>query len=467
VSCAKPAEDTVFQRPNVVVILVDDLGARDVGFMGSTFYETPHTDALAADGMHFTQAYAAHPVCSPTRAALLTGRDPARLGITQWLPGFRAVEPLLRDPPIPTELALEETTLAEVFRSAGYVTFFAGKWHLGEDPAYWPENQGFDFNIGGFSRGAPPGGYFAPYENPRLPDGPDGEFLTERLGRETTTFIRDHADQPFFVYLSFYTVHTPIQPTPAHGDRFRAKAAALPASLPTQDERYGAQTLQGQDNPDYASMVAAFDDVVGAVRETLETSGLADNTIIVLASDNGGAATGFAERKPGPTSNAPLRAGKGWLYEGGIRTPLIIRAPGLTEPGSVSDALITSTDLFPTVVSLAGLLPPSDQVIDGQDYAAYLAGEEPPDRGAIVWHFPHYNARGWRPGTAIRLGDWKLITFYETGEQELFNLVDDPFETTNLSDQYPDVTARLNSAQDAWRKDTGALMPTRAGPPVE
>lgn len=460
-ACALPAENSMPQaKPNVVVFLVDDLGWKDVGFMGSTFYETPHIDALAHKGMKFTQAYASHPVCSPSRAAFMTGKDPARLQITDWIPGFKAKDPKLKTPEIELQLSLDETTIAEVFQAADYKTLFTGKWHLGETEEYWPEFHGFDVNIGGHNRGAPPGGYFSPYKNPRLSDGPKGEFLTERLGEETAEFIEQNAAESFFVYHSFYSVHTPIQADPKRLDYYKAKAEKIGAELELGREgRYESISNLKQNNPQYATMVSAVDDVVGKIVQVLEEQGILDNTIIVFASDNGGLSTGQASKKNRPTSNEPLKAGKGWLYEGGIRTPLFVFAPHANSSGKSSDAVIRSVDIMPTLMGLAGITRP-DLEFDGSDFSELLKGGDQPAAIPYVWHFPHYHAAGWRPGSAIRDGNWKLILHYETGEVELFDLENDPYEMRNVAKENGAEVQRLKTLHKAWQIKMDAKLPS-------
>ena len=331
-------QDKPEKKPNFVFILVDDLGWADIrANYADTFYETPHLDDMAAMGMRFTQAYAAHPVCSPTRAALMTGKHPNRVNITDWIPGFNRDRDnwLLETPAINHELALGETTLAEKFKEGGYQTFFIGKWHLGEEDQYWPEHQGFDINIGGWSVGAPQlkkgeaNGYYAPYGNPRLEDGPEGEYLTNRLTAESIQLIRKNQDNPFLLYLSFYTVHTPIQAAPERHDYFLEKKETLqpPADQAAYRSEGVGKTKLIQDNAAYASMVSAMDDNVGKILQALKDTGLEDDTWVILTSDNGGLSTLFTEGAP--TANGPLRAGKGWCYEGGIRVPLIIKGPGI------------------------------------------------------------------------------------------------------------------------------------------
>jgi arylsulfatase A-like enzyme len=443
-------------RPNVLLFLVDDLGWADLGVQGSTFHETPALDRLAASGMRFTDAYAASPVCSPTRAAVMTGRHPVRVGITDWIPGADPRDRKLLGPDDRHELPLEETTLAEALKEAGYATFFAGKWHLG-DTGFFPEDQGFDVNLGGHHRGSPPGGYYAPFENPKLEDGPEGEYLTDRLADETIAFVQGQAarEAPFFAMLSFYTVHTPIQASRRHVAHFEEKAAELFAGEepdPTL-ERDGLTRMR-QDRPDYASMVRAMDENVGRVLGALERLGIADDTVVVFTSDNGGLST--LRRPRAPTSNLPLRAGKGWCYEGGIRVPFIVRAPGVTSPGSTSPVPVVSMDVFPTVLELAGLPLQPARHVDGQSLVPLLRGEDALDRDALYWHFPHYHGSMWTPGGAIRAGDWKLVELDEYGEVELYNLRDDLGERNELSAQHPETRDRLLAALHAWQEELGA-----------
>jgi arylsulfatase A-like enzyme len=448
--------------PNVVLFLVDDLGWADLGVQGSTFYETPAVDQLAATGMRFTDAYAASPVCSPTRAALLTGRHPVRVGITDWIPGADPRDRKLLGPDDRHELPLEETTLAEALGDAGYATFFAGKWHLG-DVGFFPEDQGFDVNVGGHHRGSPPGGYYAPYENPKLEDGPEGEYLTDRLADETIGFVEEHTasrpGEPFFAMLSFYTVHTPIQASRRHVGHFEEKAARLfpdptPEPLP---EREGL-TRARQDRPDYASMVRAMDENVGRVLEALDRLGVADDTLVVFTSDNGGLST--LGRPNAPTSNHPLRSGKGWCYEGGIRVPFIVRAPGVTRPGSTSPVPVVSMDIFPTLLELAALPLRPEQHVDGRSLVPLMSGGDTLGREALYWHFPHYHGSTWTPGGAIRAGEWKLVELDESGEVELYNLKDDLGESHELSTAHPETRDRLLAELHAWQRELGAKKAT-------
>lgn len=455
------AEPIAPQRPNVLFILADDLGWTDLGCFGSSFYETPHLDALAADGVRFNQAYAACPVCSPTRASILTGKYPARMGTTDW---FGAPQPdaarlldRMKDLPLlPApyleHLPLEEFTLAEACREGGYATFFAGKWHLGGE-GFFPENQGFDINKGGNHRGSPPS-YFSPYKNPQLPDGPEGEHLPDRLASETCAFIEQHRKRPFLAYLSLYSVHTPLKGRPDLVEKYEKKAAALPADLPEWGEEGERKVRLVQRHAVYAAMVEAMDAAVGKVIESLKALELYNNTIIVFTSDNGGLSTSEGH----PTSNLPLRAGKGWLYEGGIRVPLVYRVPG-TAGGRVVHAPVSSQDHLPTLLELAGLPRPAGPV-DGVSLATILHGADTTERDTLFWHYPHYGNQGGSPGGAIRAGDWKLIVHFEQRPAELYNLAEDPGEHRDRATEFPDKVAELRAHLEAWQVETGARFPS-------
>ncbi len=444
--------------PNILIVLADDLGWADVGCYGSSFYDTPNIDQLAASGVRFTQAYAAASVCSPTRAALLTGRHPVRVDITDWIPGMHPSNPFVcrfRKIEDRSDLALTEVTIAELLRDHGYQTWHVGKWHLGGEGCL-PTDQGFDVNIGGGHFGHPPRGYFSPYHIPSLSDGPPGEYLGERLSDEAVRLIerRDPA-RPFFLHYADYNVHTPLHANPRRIAAARAKVGALPPSPPPIPERSMLSRAR-QDHPEYHSMVAAVDDAVGRLMERLDNLGLASHTIVVFTSDNGGLCT---SRSPGPTSNLPLRAGKGWLYEGGIRVPLIIRAPGITRPGTVCESPAITMDLLPTLLELAGLPPRPDLHCDGISLVPALRGAPPPAERRLVWHYPHYHGSGWCPGAAIRLGDWKLIEFYEEDRVELYRLSDDPGEQRNLADLEPERASQLRRQLAAWQREFHARMP--------
>lgn len=447
-------------KPNIVFFLVDDLGWADIGCFGSKFHETPHIDAMAASGMKFTDGYAACPVCSPTRASIMTGRHPVRVDITDWIPGStvaRAYNPKFQQVDDRDNLALEEVTIAEMLKQNGYQTFFAGKWHLG-DEGHLPTDQGFDFNVGGHHRGSPPGGYYSPFKNPYLPDTSDREYLTERLTKESVSFLNDRdADKPFLLYLSYYNVHTPIQPYEKRIDHYTAKVNEQFGDTTSEPiKEYRGLSRSRQDNPELASMVAAVDDSVGTISETLKALGLADNTIVIFFSDNGGLCT---LARPGPGSNLPLRSGKGWLYEGGIREPMIIKAPGVTKPGTVCETPVISTDFFPTLLELAGLPLQPNLHADGVSLLPLLKGEELSTNRPLCWHYPHYHGSTWTPGAAIRDGDWKLIELYEFGKTELYNLKDDLGEQHELSATHPDKLAELKAKLAEWQKTMKATMP--------
>lgn len=444
-------------RPNIVFFLVDDLGWADTGVYGSEFHETPHIDALAASGTRFTNAYAACPVCSPTRASILTGRHPVRVGITDWIKGrptSRVTNPRFQHVYDRDELALEEITLAELLADHDYQSCFLGKWHLGGE-GFLPTDQGFDLNIGGFHVGSPPGGYYGPWKNPYLKSKRKGEYLTERLTDESIAFMKQRdAQRPFLLYLSYYNVHTPIQPDVKTVEHFRAKAADF-TEAPAPLTEHRGQTRTRQDNPEYASMVAAVDRSVGRVLRALDELQLQDNTIVCFFSDNGGLST---LARPGPTSNLPLRAGKGWLYEGGIREPMLIRAPGVTRPGQISDEPVCSTDFVPTLLELAGLPLRPILHADGVSLVPVLAGESVAPR-ALYWHYPHYHGSTWTPGAAMRDGRWKLIELYEFDEVELYDLQADPGEQQDLSDTHPERLATMRKQLRDWQSNMQAMMP--------
>lgn len=447
---AAPAADT--SKPNFIFILIDDLGYSDLGCYGSKFYRTPNLDRMAAQGMKFSAAYAAGPVCSPTRASILTGKYPARLHLTDWLPGRpdRPDQRLAR-PPFRQELPLEEVTLAEKLEAAGYITAHVGKWHLGGE-GFEPQRQGFDINIAGDYTGTPLS-YFAPFKGkgrdgkerlmPGLESAKDGEYLTDRLTTEAERIIEANRDKPFFLYFAHYAVHTPL----------KAKADYV-AKYPAVTNTPGQQT-----NVIYAAMVESIDESVGRILKKLDELKLAEKTVVIFTSDNGGLATGEGPNTP-PTINAPLREGKGWLYEGGIRVPLLARWPGVIPPGSTNSTPVSSVDYLPTLLELAGVMASPDEVVDGVSLAPLFkqTGELP--ARPLFWHYPHYANQASKPGGVIREGDFKLIEFYETGRVELFDLKQDFRENQNLVEDLAHA-ARVKSLRtklDAWRSDTGAQM---------
>ena len=452
-------------RPNVVFILADDLGWCDLGIEGSRFYESPYLDRLARGGMRFTQGYAACQVCSPSRASILTGKYPPRHGVTDWIgaPAGAAWRELGRHSRLlPAEyecsLRADEITFAEVFRRAGYRTLFAGKWHLGDTGAD-PEDFGFQINKGGWRVGSPMGGYFAPWDNPKLEPGSDGESLPLRLGRETVRFISDHRDQPFLAYLSFYSVHGPIQTSRDRWERFRAKAAAQGVARQRNRFRFdGSRPVRlVEDCPVYAGMIEAMDEAVGLVLDALERFGLAENTVVCFTSDNGGASTGDAFS----ASMLPLRGGKGRQWEGGIREPLYVRFPGVVEPGTTCEVPVSGIDFYPTLLELAGLDAPAEQVIDGRSMVPLLRGRHDPaiSERDLFWHYPHYGNQGGDPSSMIRSGPWKLIHYHEDGHHELYHLESDPGERHDvLNDQRATADALWLRVQ-RWLDETGAKFP--------
>ncbi len=449
-------------KPNILFILVDDLGWADLGYTGSKFYETPNIDKLASSGLVFTDAYAPSPVCSPTRAAIMTGKYPARLNLTDYIPGNRHYGPhknqKLASDPFKLQLDLEEYTIAEAFKDAGYSTFFAGKWHIGEEEKYYPHHQGFDINKGGNKTGHPSGGYFAPYNNPQLEDGEEGEYLTDRLTDETIDFIRKNKDNHFFSFLSFYTVHLPMQGKPEKVEKYRDKLSEMNYSGKEFIKKGDTYHKQWQNMPHYAAMVESMDENVGRLLQFLEQENLSENTIVVFTSDNGGMS--ISNRTDNiPTTNLPLRAGKGYLYEGGIREPLIIRWPGKIENGTITDFPATGTDLYPTLLDVAGIQLKPQQHKDGISLKPLLEGREMDER-PLFWHYPHYSGGlGGRPSGAVRSGDYKLIEFFEDNHIELYNLKNDIEEKTDLSKTQPEKAHELKQLLHQWRKDVGAQMP--------
>ncbi|MEW6305491.1 MAG: sulfatase, partial [Verrucomicrobiota bacterium] len=433
-------------------------GWTDLGCYGATFYETPHLDRLAKEGARFTQAYAACPVCSPTRASIITGKYPQRTGVTDYIGGAQpekwARNTKHRPAPYSERLALEESTLAEALKEAGYATFYAGKWHLGPE-GFWPENQGFDVNKGGIDRGGPYGGkrYFSPYGNPRLEDGPDGEHLPDRLATEAAKFIEANQSKPFLVYFPFYSVHTPLMAREDLRLKYEEKRKRL--GLEAKFGREGERDVRlVQEHAVYAGMVEAMDLAVGKVLKKLDDLGLAKNTIVFFTSDNGGLSTSEGS----PTSNLPLRAGKGWLYEGGIREPLIVRWPGVVKAGSVIDAPVISPDFYPTILEATGAKARAK--LDGVSLVSLLKGGAAPKERGLFWHYPHYGNQGGAPGAAIRRGDWKLIEWFEEGRVELFNVARDIGEKNDLAAAEPARVKQLRAELRAWQKEVGAKFST-------
>lgn len=449
------ANVSLAKAPNVVLILVDDLGWADVGAYGSDLHQTPHVDRLAHEGMLFTDAYAACHVCSPTRSSIMTGKYPGRSNVTDWITGHNKPFAKLATPDWTQEMRPEEVTLAEELRSAGYKTIHIGKWHVGEEPRHWPESQGFDENIAGWKVGSPAahggGGYFSPYGNPFLEDGPEGEYLTERLAEEASSFIRENAedDQPFFLNFWLYNVHTPLQ---AIADKVaKYEALAKPDGV--------------HSNPVYAAMVEHMDDAVGRVLNALQEAGVADDTIVIFSSDNGGLCGNFENNRQKVTQNGPLRSGKGDMFEGGVRVPLIVKWPGRVAAGQTSGELAISPDLYSTILDLSSVKNPADfsADIDGASLKQPLLGLGSTGREAIFWHYPHYHPEGARPHSAIRKGDWKLIHVYEEATPRLYNLKNDIGEKVNLFASRPAKGAELMNDLNQWRQEVAAQDPVFNG----
>ena len=438
------------KKPNVVFILVDDLGWNDLGYTGSTFYETPNIDSLSRQSFEFNYAYSASPVCSPTRASIMTGKHPARINITDWIPGLDPQNRPLLGPKDNHQLPKNEITIAEKMKELGYKTFYSGKWHLGSK-GYYPENNGFDINIGGFEKGSPMGGYYSPYKNPKLSDGPNGEYLTDRLTSESISIIEKNKDLPFFLFLSFYNVHTPIQPNLDYVEHFEKKLQKIDDKKPLVRKEGNAISLLNQLNPNYASMLYSVDKNIGILIDYLKKNNLYENSLIIFTSDNGGLST--LGKVISPTSVYPLRAGKGWLYEGGIRIPQLIKAPGKSKNIKI-DQLTVSYDLYPTILDYVG--DSTELLIDGKSLMPVMEGKSEMDRNEIFWHFPHYHGSLWKPGSAIRYGNWKLIEHFENNKLELFNLKNDEGEMTDLSLNYPEKTQDLLNRLNNLRKETNA-----------
>lgn len=428
---AEPGAQASKRPLNFVFILMDDMGWMDLGCYGSRFYDTPNIDALASQGIRFTSAYAACCVCSPTRASILTGKYPARLHITDWIPGGNDPKGKLRPPSFRQELPLEERTIAAALKEAGYATASIGKWHLGKPP-FDPQHHGFDLNFAGEDRGHP-ASYFYPYNGPDIKTGEPGDYLTDRLTDEALAFIEQSKDKPFFLYLPHYAVHAPFQ---AKADLIRKYQDRVRPDDPQNSAVYGA-------------MVESSDQSVGRIMRKLDELGIAEHTVVIFTSDNGG----FLRA----TANGPWRKGKGTLYEGGLRVPLIIRWPDAAKPGTVCDTPVISNDFFATILEASGIRAPHG---DGSSIVPLIEHGTPPQRDALYWHYPHYHQPPAAPSGAIRCGDFKLIEFYEDGRVELYNLKDDPSERNDLVSVMPEKAVELKHQLHQWLKDVDAQMPT-------
>lgn len=464
------------QRPNIIVILADDLGWADLQSYGSTFYETPHLDKLALSGIRFTHNYATSPVCSPTRASIMTGKYPTKTGVTDWIRGRQEdgkampYEKLIAQPTA-YQLALEEKTISEYAFEQGYKTFFAGKWHLGEEEKYWPDYQGFETNIAGWSKGSPTGrindstgGFFTPYKNPKLSDGPAGEYLTDRLTNECITFIEKNKQTPFFLFYSLYAVHNPMQAPAALIKKYELKQKQLGLQNKdrfAKDEEWmkaenGWRRRLVQDHPVYAAMVENMDWNIGRIVEKLQQLNLDDNTLIIFTSDNGGLSTAEGS----PTTNGPLRAGKGWLYEGGVRVPLIMYWKGRIVAGSIADLPVTTADFYPTIAKAINENYQQPKSIDGENIFKMLAKPQAYLNRNLIWHYPHYSNQGGKPGAAIREGNFKLIYYYEDQSVELYDVVNDIAEKNNIASVNLKLSERLKKKLLKWLKENNTVQPT-------
>lgn len=433
------AQDVEQRRPNIVLIMIDDLAWMDLACQGNLLVDTPNIDRLATQGMRLTDAYAAAPVCSPTRASIVSGQSPARLHLTTHIPDGHQPKGCTLYPPEDTRdrLPLETVTIAERLKEAGYATAFLGKWHLSGrgwgDEEFFPDRQGFDVNIGGCGFGGP-SGFFHPYRFPNLKSEVEGEYLPDRLADEAIAWMESKKGQPFMMFLWNYTVHWPVAAKADVFEKYKDRNALV--------------------NKEYGAMVECMDQAIGRVITAIDEMGLAEDTLIVFTSDNGG----FS----GVTSNAPLRESKGYLYEGGIRVPMIVRWPGRVEEGVLCDTPVVTTDLYPTFLQVAGLKPSSEKPLDGESLIPLWTGKGKPSRDMIGFHFPNY---AWhkdnRLGSAIRSGDYKLLKWYDDGSTELYNLKDDLSEKNDLTAAMPEKSAELEKKLDAWLKDVDAAMPVR------
>lgn len=433
------ADTNLRQSPNIVIFLIDDMGWGDLGCYGDTFHETPNIDQLARESVRFTNAYAGAPVCSPSRAAILTGKAPARLHLTQWIPGTFYPHKQLLEAPTPLHLAGNVPTIANLLKKAGYRTAAMGKWHLGGE-GYLPEDFGFDVNIAGDNHGHPPS-YFGPYHFHNLTGFTQQDYLTDVLTDKMDAFVQDAADKgPFFLYMAEYSVHMPLEAKQAMIEKYRRKNGG-----------------KNEPDPVYAAMIESTDIALGSLRKVLQRAGVGDNTIILLTSDNGG--VGFQGRNLHLIAdNGGLRGGKGYLYEGGIREPLLVHWPGVTRPGTVCDVPVSGLDFMPTILQMADAGPVPNPC-DGTSLASLLRGAGAPSRDTLYWHYPHYSDQGGTPGGAIREGDWKLIEFFEDNHLELYDLALDPREEYNLASSFADKAFDLSKKLKTWRTSLNAAMP--------
>lgn len=460
---------TTTSKPNIIFILIDDMGYKDLSCYESTFYETPFIDSLAHEGMLFTDGYASCPVCSPSRASIMSGKYPANIGVTDWIDHSKKCHPahgILVDAPYIDHLPLEEISIAKALSNQSYQTWHVGKWHLGKE-SYYPEKHGFQVNIGGCHYGNPYNGYFSPYDIPTLENGPEGEYLTDRLTDETIKLIKNRdTSSPFYLNLCYYAVHTPIQAKENQIHKYEQKRIALGIDkkdelivgehFPCYHKRHEHVTRRViQGDASYAAMIENLDWNVGRLLSALKEAGIDEDTLIIFTSDNGGLSTAEGS----PTCNAPLNEGKGWMYEGGVRVPLLVRWPNFISPGTICNEPVTSPDFYPTLLEASNspLMPKQHQ--DGVSILPLLEGRDKIEREALYWHYPHYGNQGGTPGSSIRMGNYKLIEFFETGKCELYDLTKDVSEEHNLIDELPEKVSLLKDKLEKWRFKMEAKIP--------
>lgn len=453
-------------KTNIVFILIDDMGWKDLACYGSEYYESSNIDRLSKEGITFSNAYAASPVCSPSRASILTGRYPARVQVTDWIGAHTRGKVI--DADYLRQLPLEEVTIAKTLKNVGYATWHVGKWHLGSEK-YYPENHGFDVNIGGCHIGHPINGYFSPYKIENLEDRECGEYLNDRLTNEAIGLIENRdKSKPFFLNLWHYAVHTPIQAKEEDIEYFKQKAKKLGIdkvealvegeNFPCDHKKHMRVTRRViQSSPEYAAMIYNLDMNIGRVIDKLESEGILEDTVIVFTSDNGGLSTAESS----PTCNFPLSEGKGWAYEGGVREPLIVYWKNKINQGTTSDKIVTSTDFYPTLLDIAKINTDEDQCIDGESFYKALFNNTEERQNPVFWHYPHYGNQGGSPYSAVRRGKYKLIYFYEDEKSCLYNLEDDIGEDNDISNENESLSKELLLILNNWIKDVGAKIPEK------
>lgn len=463
INCSQKEEVIPQSKPNVLFIIADDFGAHDMSAFGSDFYETPNLDSLAFQSMIFTNGYASARVCSPSRASIMSGKSPARHGITDWIGAPAGEEWRNRErhtkllpPDYQRSLPHDYTVLPEALKDEGYTTFFAGKWHLGGEGSY-PEDHGFDFNQGGFESGGPyTGGYFSPFSNPKMEDYPDeaGISYSSKLANETSNFIEGSSEEPFFAFLSFYAVHAPIQTSQAKWKKYRDKAERMGIAETGFEMGHFLPVRQVQDNPVYAGLVEQMDDAVGQVLNTLKRLNLEENTIVIFTSDHGGVASGDDYA----TSNEPLRGGKGMQYEGGLRVPYLIKVPWLNHQGEENDTPVTGTDFYPTILDFVGAGFRPNEHEDGVSLKPLLEGNSIENR-LLFWHYPHYGNQGGRPSSIVRNERWKLIRYHADSSEVLYDLHTDIEERMNVHTEQPEIAEQLGNSLTKYLLEAEATFP--------